>query len=368
MLCGPADWALWEKSNLPAAPIAVAIYSHSITSDISYWTGGNTNAGSLYHNILTSDVESRFVVTVVTDLSPATLTGFDRLILPDNAVPDVYTNSVSSWFTPGKRIIAVDSATTYAAYSGFMWPASAGSNGYGVYWDYGSGSNDQEVLRFDRITRDYGVGQVLSAYSGDSEMFASGLPGQTVQLTAKHWDHSKVYVASRDVPGKGTIVVLGPYSPLVESNLYMLVRNAVAGGTDIDVPWLSENPVSSTVGADAIFPVNITLAALPMMTSGVYTATLAINTGDFVSNSPVALGNPVVLTNTTRANPPVSAWLWDLGDGGVSFAQTPPTHVYASVGTYTVTLTAINPKGSGTYSSTVTIVNHVIYLPVVLRN
>lgn len=385
---GPADWALWEKSNAPASPIAVAVFNHITTTDISYWTGSNSNDWSLYQNILTSDVESRFVVTVVTNLSPATLTGFDRLILPDNAVPDVYTNSVSSWFTPGKRIIAVDSATTYAAYSGFMWPASAGSNGNGVYWDYGSGSDDQEVLRFDRITRDYGVGQVLSAYGGDSEMFASGLPGPTLQLTAKHWDHSKVYVASRDVPGKGTIVVLGPYSPLVASNLYALVRNAVAGGTDVDVPWLSENPVSSTVGADAIFPVNITLTALPMMTSGAYTTTLAINTGDignvrvnipvtmtivappycsFTSSSPDNLGEVTSFVNATTGDPPIS-YQWNFGDSSTVSTAANPTYRYPHVGLYTVILTATNAVSTDVCTSTVSIVNHLIYLPVVLRN
>jgi hypothetical protein len=391
---GPADWALWEKSNLPATPIAVAIYSHSLTSDISYWLGGNTNAWSLYQNILTSDVESRFAVTVVTDLSPATLAGFDRLLLPDNAVPDVYTTSVSSWFTPGKRIIAVDSATTYAAYSGFMWPASAGSNGYGVYWDYNSGDNDQEVLRFDWITRDYVVGQVLDSYSGDAQLFAAGLPTETLRLTANRSDYGKVYVASRDVPGKGTIVVLGPYSPLVASDLYALVRNAVEGGTATDIPWLAEQPVSSTVGADTTSPVAVTFTALPGMVSGdIYTATLAINTGDVGAirmNVPVTMtlcvavsgadfyfaplaplvGQSVVFTGNVSAGTLPVSYTWNWGDGSAPQVGNPITHAFpltSTPQTYPVILTTANACSQPTVQHSVTVWPRYIYLPIVLR-
>ena len=75
----------------------------------------------------------------------------------------------------------------------------------------------------------------------------------------------------------------------------------------------------------------------------------------FTSNSPVVLGNPIVFTNTTLANPAVLGWVWDLGDSSSSAAQTPPPRTYANAGTYTVTLTAISAKGSRTYTGTVTV-------------
>jgi PKD repeat protein len=86
----------------------------------------------------------------------------------------------------------------------------------------------------------------------------------------------------------------------------------------------------------------------------------------FVTNGPVIVGTPVVFTNTTIANPAVTTWAWNLGDGTLSTAQTPPPHIYA-VGTYTVTLTAVNAKGMATYTQTAAVSPHYIYLPIVLR-
>ena len=275
--------------ELLVPPYSVAIYDHITTGDISYWAGGNSNAWSVYQTILETDPENRFDVTVVTDLSPATLTGFSRLILPDNAVPDVYLGAVSDWFTPGKRIIAVDSATCYAAYSGFMWPSSAGSNGYGIYWNYSSGSNDQQVLMIDKITEDYTVGDLLSSVSSDAQMFSAGLRPEALQLTAKQSDHSMIYVSSREVPDKGTIVVLGPFAAIVASDLYALVRDAVEGGTD--VPWLSENPIAGTVSASSSLPVDVIFNATGLA-QGDYTADLVIYNNDPDEN-PVTV--PVIM-------------------------------------------------------------------------
>ena len=59
------------------------------------------------------------------------------------------------------------------------------------------------------------------------------------------------------------------------------------------VPWLSTEPGSGTVGADDSRAVTVTLAALPTMNTGVYTATLEIRTDDAV-NSPLYI--PMTLT------------------------------------------------------------------------
>jgi hypothetical protein len=291
----------WQVNGVSSRAVSstprysVALYDHSATDGISYWYGSNSNAWRVYQTILEADPEDRFDVTVVTDLSPATLAGFSRLILPDNAVPDVYLDAVSAWFTPGKRIIAIDSATCYAAYSGFMWPASAGGNGYEVYWDYLSDNDDQQVLVSAKITEDYTVGQVLSSCSGDAQMFSAGLLPEALQLTAKHSDHSLVYVSSREVPGKGTIVVLGPYAPTVASELYALVRDAVAGEMDADVPWLYEDPLGGTVPAGAAWPVDVIFdASVPEVAQpGEYHAILNVSSSDPINSS---MSIPVTMT------------------------------------------------------------------------
>ncbi len=279
-----------------ATPISVAIYDHEAESDISYWVGGNSNAWDVYQTILESDPEDRFEVTVVTDLSPATLAGFSRLILPDNAVPDVYLEAVSEWFTPGKRIVAVDSATCYAAYSGLMWPGSANSNGYETYWDYGSGSGDQEVIMADKITEDYTVGQVLSSLSDDAQMFSAGLPPDASQLTAKQSNHADIYVASREVPGMGTIVILGPFAHAVGNDLYALVRDAVEGEGGGDVPWLLEDVVDGSVPPHNTMSIPVTFDTSRVGQPGIYLARLQIS-----SNDP---DSPVVEVPVTMTAPP----------------------------------------------------------------
>jgi PKD repeat protein len=50
----------------------------------------------------------------------------------------------------------------------------------------------------------------------------------------------------------------------------------------------------------------------------------------------------VAFTDASVGN--VTAWIWDFGDGNVSFEQS-PVHVYAIAGTYTVTLNASNAYG-----------------------
>lgn len=231
----PTNYHAVSAHYAHSGPISVAILDHASTQDISYWIGGNSNYWNTYRLILENDPEKRFAVTIVTELSSATLANFDRLLLPDNAVPDAYLVSVNSWFTSEKQIIAVDSAVSYAAYSGFMWPTSVGDNGYAVYWDYGSGYDDQVVLIEDKITENYAINSIIPSFSGDAQFFRSQLPDDALAVTAKQSNHDHVYVAYRQVPDKGVIVVLGPFSwPGAE--LDMLIRAVIQGPVSSDPP------------------------------------------------------------------------------------------------------------------------------------
>jgi subtilisin family serine protease/PKD repeat protein len=87
----------------------------------------------------------------------------------------------------------------------------------------------------------------------------------------------------------------------------------------------------------------------------------------FSSDSPVVPGRPAIFVNTTRANPPVSTWVWDLGDGTISTDQTPPPHLYANTQNYIVALIAINSKGIGVYTDTVTVRAYRVFLPLVQK-
>jgi len=87
----------------------------------------------------------------------------------------------------------------------------------------------------------------------------------------------------------------------------------------------------------------------------------------FESNSPVLLGQPAIFRNTSIVNPPATAWVWSFGDGGTSTEEN-PTHIYGAVGSYRVTLVAVNGRGTDSYQSTVRVVRALIYLPLVVKN
>jgi subtilisin family serine protease/PKD repeat protein len=87
----------------------------------------------------------------------------------------------------------------------------------------------------------------------------------------------------------------------------------------------------------------------------------------FESNSPVLLGQPAIFKNTSRVNPPATAWVWNFGDGGYSTDEN-PSHTYAAEGTYLVTLVAANARGSDTYQAPVKVALARIYLPIVVKN
>lgn len=61
---------------------------------------------------------------------------------------------------------------------------------------------------------------------------------------------------------------------------------------------------------------------------------------------------PVAFTDTSTGG--VTGWLWDFGDGSPTSTEQNPTHNYATVGSYLVTLTVTNASGSDSDSQTVT--------------
>lgn len=77
------------------------------------------------------------------------------------------------------------------------------------------------------------------------------------------------------------------------------------------------------------------------------------------------LGTPVQFTDLSAYTPGnnITSWNWSFGDATFSTMQSPP-HVYASAGTYTVTLTV----GNGTCNASITQVITILPLPVAAFN
>ncbi|RLC67736.1 MAG: hypothetical protein DRI52_10510, partial [Chloroflexi bacterium] len=208
----------WIPKN-PDGNIRVGIYNSSewpAKHYASYWTGGENNIYSEVQDILNSDAEGRFDVQVVTTLNYSTIREFDVLVLPDNAIPDQWLDDVDAWFIEGRRIVAIDSAVCAIAYQGYLWEDSKGSNGEYTFWDYNSGYDNQRIVDSHPIVKDYTAGQVITSVSDDAQMYKDMLPPDAVVLSENASNTSNAYVVYRQLPqpGRGSIVVLGPFETL----------------------------------------------------------------------------------------------------------------------------------------------------------
>ncbi len=153
----------------------------------------------------------------------------------------------------------------------------------------------------------------------------------------------------------------------------------VSSGISIDfapaAPWLAVSPTTFDLEAGEVQPISLTFTALPTFTPGMTNSTvLHIQSTDpvspellvpitfrvdgppacaFNSNSPTDFGTATVFTFTGTGTQPIT-YLWNFGD---SFTGTlaHPTHTYARMGTYTVTLDVSNTLGADACTQTVAI-------------
>jgi PKD repeat protein len=139
--------------------------------------------------------------------------------------------------------------------------------------------------------------------------------------------------------------------------------------------WLTEKPETRTVEQDGSQQIiKVTFDSKVVSELGIYSTDITIKINDpvnkksvipvtmtvvapatptvsFTFNTPVLVGNPLAFTNTRDpGQPPATEYLWDFGDG---IAETvgmtaSVSHVYATFGTFTVSLKACNVVGCDT--------------------
>ena len=121
-----------------------------------------------------------------------------------------------------------------------------------------------------------------------------------------------------------------------------------------------QNPLTHTYASAGIYTVSLTVtddrggshtASQPVTVS-------AVPNVDPAASFTVATNNlsATFADSSTDSDGTVIAWSWDFGDGGISTAQNPPTHAYATAGSYTVSLNVTDDRGgSSTTSQSVTV-------------
>ena len=128
-----------------------------------------------------------------------------------------------------------------------------------------------------------------------------------------------------------------------------------------------QNP-SHTFTTPASYTVTLTVSNTSGSKNTNRTVTVALALAasfTYTPASPVA-GQPVQFTDSSTGSP--TSWQWNFGDGATSIVQN-PSHTYATVSSFTVTLTVSNGTGSNSSSRTVnilpssTLVASFIYSP-----
>lgn len=75
----------------------------------------------------------------------------------------------------------------------------------------------------------------------------------------------------------------------------------------------------------------------------------------FTSSSCASVDSAITFTDASTPTDSVSYWYWTFGDGDDSYDQN-PSHTYSAAGAYTVTLYVSGPRGSASYSATISVI------------
>lgn len=130
-------------------------------------------------------------------------------------------------------------------------------------------------------------------------------------------------------------------------------------GVGADVNVTNGNAQSYTYANPGTYNANLQVTSQYGCKSTVVPKTINIykTTAAFTVSSPVCIGTPLVLTESSNGGgSTVNSWSWNFGNSTTSTQQLPSNISYANTGNYTVTLTATSQAGCvGTATNTVNV-------------
>lgn len=176
---------------------------------------------------------------------------------------------------------------------------------------------------------------------------------------------------SKKVTVSGALNALFSWSPTLPAPNETVQFTDESGGGPSSWQWsfgdgtqsTSQNP-AKRYGAMGTYNVTLTVSRNGVSVSKSQPVTIASSTPG--TQPPVAAfdavpqagGGAVLFTDRSTGGP--ASWQWAFGDGGTSGAQS-PTHLYATSGTYTVTLNVSNNAGSSSLSKQVQVTSVLPY-------
>ncbi|HLF26119.1 MAG TPA: PKD domain-containing protein [Anaerolineae bacterium] len=234
------------------------------------------------------------------------------------------------------------------------------------------------------FTYAFDCGSGFSAYGSNNAFNCSALDNPSQQVRARLRDKDgafETYIATFNVNNVApTAATSGPYTGTEGSPIALtgIVTDPGAADTHTYL-WTFGDGVTSTLRTPAHMYAD----------NGIYTATFKATDKDSASNivtttvtvnnvAPTAVsggpysgvpGQPISFTG--NVNDPGSVdthtYLWNFGDGITATLQS-PSHVYATGGAYTVTLTVTDKDGDSDVVTTTATIRYQIFLPAVMRN
>ncbi len=304
------------------------------------------------------------------------------------AFSDDVEGGTNGWTAQGNWAITTEDSHSPT----HSWTDSPGVN-YGNYWDYAITSPIIDLTDFTSLTLNYwqicdtesgwdychvevstngstwtevGVFDGLHSQWEEVNLDVSALDGQaTAQIRFRlttdvntredgwHVDDIRIVGA-----GASCIASLPPTADFTSTSPDYLGETTsftnMSTGTDLAYVWDfgDSSPASADThpthdyGGLGLF--TVVLTATNGLGTDVYTDVVEIltqppPTAGFTTSSPDALGETTIFVNTSIY---ADTYAWDFGDGSPVVTDTNPTHVYAAIGQYTVTLTATNAAGS----------------------
>lgn len=310
----PTSW-LWDFGDGSTSTLQNPTHVYRIAGSYAV-TLTVTNAGGSN----SKSVSGYITVTGVAPVADFTATPVEGRAPLDVTFTDTSTGSISSWlwdFGDGTTSTAQNPTHTYS---------KAGMYTVRLTVSGSLGSSSREVT--DLVTAE-GI-NVTSPNGGETWAVGStyditweytGDPGSTVRIRLFEAGSVVGDIVTSTSSGSGGT---GSYS--------WTIPEGRTPASDYKVRVISRTDTTMADSSDANFTISPAIVA------------------NF-SGTPTSGTPPLSVTFTDSSTGNVTGWLWNFGDGTTSTVQN-PTHVYRVSGTYSVTLTATGPAGSGSYTRT----------------